>query len=1194
MNSGLLRYLLTNVYFPNNVNSSSYNIRNNSDTVNKAMMNVTVNSRSGISGDTPAHCAVKTPSQESVAKNLELLMDYGCDLTIGNENGLMPIHIACEKNLHEAVLSMITNENNYNLVNIFTSKRTKKQLRPLTIAIQNGHFDCVNVLCKRANIIIESVDIISAINGDRIRILKLLLRALFRINKVTGWNDIDDEQRQHLRSDDKTSNGSNTAALQLIKRKYIQHLVSQCHEMQSSNCKYNSKKCESFLSSLIQRGYNKKDYRYIAVRLSYNIKVVWNDNEFRRRTRNISRNRNKRRKNSTTSATSATNASDTETGDETETDGDVLDLFSYSLAETSIMDTYKIKGDLGKGAYGKVKLAVDPKTGSKAAIKYIKIKMHMPLQLITSEIEAVQSLTHKNVIKLLEYKWNPDFDDIDDEISNDIGSGEIVALAFEFAEHGELFDLLDKVNSFDIRIAFSVFMQLLSALKACHTNTKPIVHRDLKPQNILLSSNFQIKVADFGLASVINKDENNNNKDQIYKNVGTRKYQAPELLCHKFDTTDLNVLKASDVFSLSIILWQMINGVKQFPFELCSLNDFYQPPYQHIREKEYNKFWKIHQECNILQNLELEDKEQEKNLKNLFVRMFDFNPHKRITIDQILKHEWVVKNLSNSDFYLSGYQFEAIMRDSYNTIKDRKKQFSSKPGAMKQQKSVVDGMDIHSLFSNQFLDASSSIPWATKNKSKQFQSINSEEKLGVLKPVIVMIGISEYDSSKDSNFINKKSVLTDYGNVKTKLHHINGFDFIYQNDKNVIQKLTIGNNDNYNNNSAKSNCNVNSNIITASTEYKENSNEVMTNTSELERKQDIQYSNRSYNSINVNDVGCVNGSNARSKLTVSNTKALKTGNNFKCDWTSIEIENFNASVCEMIEKSDYDGLIYIISSHMDNNCTHLIYDSNCQEYQCDYIFDLFNNSQCQQLNKKPKLFILQGNDPTNKNVQLDIYDDSCLVNNVNFDFQFKQILFTNEGENDLNANENGMEGGKLISTFCKTLNVNCRDNIKQQNLNQMVKNMRKDINQTDGDFATLEFQQIDTEEKRENVAERSYSKKCAMYSMQSSNKSEIFIHSSNYIPGEVVFVSRDQTRASNKSFSTRPSTSRSSKNKENSNASNLGMKNSNLDCNLSKQKSIEQLISSMSQSVNRQISREMECIHDKSSISQNHVPKPKV
>ena len=56
---------------------------------------------------------------------------------------------------------------------------------------------------------------------------------------------------------------------------------------------------------------------------------------------------------------------------------------------------------------------------------------------------------------------------------------------------------------------------------------------------------------------------------------------------------------------------------------------------------------------NVMQNLELKDKEQEKNLKDLFVRMFNFNPHKRITIDQILKHEWVVKNLSNSAFYLS-------------------------------------------------------------------------------------------------------------------------------------------------------------------------------------------------------------------------------------------------------------------------------------------------------------------------------------------------------------------------------------------------------------------------------------------------------------------------------------------------------------------------------------------------------------
>ena len=137
------------------------------------------------------------------------------------------------------------------------------------------------------------------------------------------------------------------------------------------------------------------------------------------------------------------------------------------------------------------------------------------------------------------------------------------------------------------------------------------------------------------------------------------------------------------------------------------------------------------------------------------------------------------------------------------------------------------------------------------------------------------------------------------------------------------------------------------------------------------------------------------------------------------------------------------------------------------------------------------------------------------------------------------------------------------------------------------------------------------SRTSATYSMQPSNKpGKIFIHSSNYIPGQVIFVSRGRvnensnlriksqtkTRASIKIFSPKVSPSRSGNCNSNTNDSSIQLQsigNNNLNSNLFKQKSIEQIISSMSQSVNRQISHEMQSIHQSKNL-QNHVPDPKV
>ena len=173
---------------------------------------------------------------------------------------------------------------------------------------------------------------------------------------------------------------------------------------------------------------------------------------------------------------------------------------SIPTQSMQMIDRWKIIREIGKGGFGRVMLGIEEETEQYVALKFInknKIrykkgsKIEILNQFIVSEIKALEKIRHKNVIQLYGYNLNAYKDD---------NNAHIVMLVFEYAQYGELFKLLQISNYFDIKIAKTYFEQIISALKACHRVN--IVHRDLKPQNLLIDSNFQLKIADFGLCSI--------------------------------------------------------------------------------------------------------------------------------------------------------------------------------------------------------------------------------------------------------------------------------------------------------------------------------------------------------------------------------------------------------------------------------------------------------------------------------------------------------------------------------------------------------------------------------------------------------------------------------------------------------------------------------------------------------------------
>lgn len=127
-------------------------------------------------------------------------------------------------------------------------------------------------------------------------------------------------------------------------------------------------------------------------------------------------------------------------------------------------------------------------------------------------------------------------------------SDKYIHLVFEYLEGGELFERIKSRGLYQEKDAINVMRNLLSALDYLHQNN--IVHRDLKPENLILAekdNDYNLKIADFGLASFINKEKG----ELLFLRCGSPGYVAPELL------EDKGYYQKADIFSAGVILYVM-------------------------------------------------------------------------------------------------------------------------------------------------------------------------------------------------------------------------------------------------------------------------------------------------------------------------------------------------------------------------------------------------------------------------------------------------------------------------------------------------------------------------------------------------------------------------------------------------------------------------------------------------------------
>ncbi|MED6204891.1 hypothetical protein PIB30_012938 [Stylosanthes scabra] len=133
------------------------------------------------------------------------------------------------------------------------------------------------------------------------------------------------------------------------------------------------------------------------------------------------------------------------------------------------------------------------------------------------------------------------------------GAGGIVLLVYEYMENGSLADCLSSNNTLDWSKMYNIALGTARGLAYLHEECLEwILHCDIKPQNILLDSNYEPKVSDFGLSKLLNRD---NLKDSKFSMIrGTRGYMAPEWIFN------LPITSKVDVYSYGIVLLEMITG----------------------------------------------------------------------------------------------------------------------------------------------------------------------------------------------------------------------------------------------------------------------------------------------------------------------------------------------------------------------------------------------------------------------------------------------------------------------------------------------------------------------------------------------------------------------------------------------------------------------------------------------------------
>jgi len=269
------------------------------------------------------------------------------------------------------------------------------------------------------------------------------------------------------------------------------------------------------------------------------------------------------------------------------------------------IDFYKYGRLLGKGAFGKVNLALHVASGKLVAIKSFNksnLLTYHSKKKIKIEIEALSKL------------FNPFCTQIYDTFQTDTH----ILIVMEYV-CADLLSFIRKRGKISENLAKFIFKQMIKGLKYIHKSN--IVHRDIKLDNLLIDLSNTIKICDFGVSKILKKG------DIMYEHCGTPAYIAPEI----FEDKGYEGFSC-DIWSAGITLYYILSG--SLPFRGNDIEEIQSL----IFKSKYDKIKDVSEEAN-----------------DLISKMLKVNPKERISIDDILNHPWIkdvnIKNRKNINLF---------------------------------------------------------------------------------------------------------------------------------------------------------------------------------------------------------------------------------------------------------------------------------------------------------------------------------------------------------------------------------------------------------------------------------------------------------------------------------------------------------------------------------------------------------------
>src|SRR6266849_2100764 len=214
------------------------------------------------------------------------------------------------------------------------------------------------------------------------------------------------------------------------------------------------------------------------------------------------------------------------------------DVQDRLAASSHIPPRYDVLSQIGTGGTGIVYKVRDLETGEIVALKILKPEIASDPDVqenFKRELCLARKITHKNVCRIHDF----------------IRSNGTACTSMEYVEGESLSSRLHRVGSLPLNETLDIALQICAGLREAHA--QGIVHRDLKPANIMIDRTGTVKIMDFGIARMAQRDG-----PMTGTIVGTPAYMAPEQAELK------PVSSCTDIYAVGLLLYEMVTGVAAF------------------------------------------------------------------------------------------------------------------------------------------------------------------------------------------------------------------------------------------------------------------------------------------------------------------------------------------------------------------------------------------------------------------------------------------------------------------------------------------------------------------------------------------------------------------------------------------------------------------------------------------------------